>query len=95
MEGKKRYEKVEADQYGIALIKLIEKIMVGVEESLQKTTAIVMAERTLQTFFQQMGTPNNDYKSQFDAYVTVLEAYCGGVGVYQILVDTKFKELYS
>ena len=63
---------MEADQDGIALIKLIEKIMVGVEESLQQTMAIVMLERTLHNFFQKMGTSNNDYKSQFDAYVTVM-----------------------
>ena len=41
-----------------------------------------------------MGTSNDDYKSQFNAYVMVLEAYCGGVSVPQILVDTKLKELY-
>ena len=37
---------------------------------------------------------NDDYKSQFNAYVMVLEAYCGGVSVPQILVDTKLKQLY-
>ena len=82
---------MEADQDGITLLKLIDNIMVGVEESLQKTMAIVMAESTLHTLFHQMGTSNGDYKSQLDAYVTVLEAYCGGVSVPQILVDTKLK----
>ena len=53
--------------------------------------ATVMAERTLHTFLPHMGTSNEDYKSQFDAYVTVLEAYYGGVSINQILVDTKFK----
>ena len=53
-----------------------------------------MAERTLHTSFHKMGTSNNDYKSQFDAYVTVLEAYCGGVSVPRVLVDTNLKELY-
>ena len=48
----KGYDKVEADQDGIDLLKLIYKIMVGVEESLQQTMAIVMAERTLHTFLQ-------------------------------------------
>ena len=85
---------MEAYQDGISLLKLIEKIMVGVEESLQQMMAIVMAERTLYTFFQKMGTSNDNYKSQFDVYVTVLEAYCDGVIVPQILVDTKMKELY-
>ena len=88
LEGTKGYEQVEADQYGITLLKLMEKIMVGVEDSLQQTMKIVMAERTLHTFFQKMGTLNDDYKSQFNAYVMVLEAYCGGVSVPQILVDT-------
>ena len=55
---------------------------------------IIMADRTLHTFFQQMGKSNDNYKSQFDVYVTVLEAYCDGVIVPQILVDTKMKELY-
>ena len=41
-----------------------------------------------------MGTSNYDYKSQFDVYITVLESYCGGVSVPQVLVDTKLKELY-
>ena len=27
-------------------------------------------------------------------YIKVLEAYCGGVSIPQILVDTKLKELY-
>ena len=85
---------MEADQYGIALLNLIKKIMVGVEESLQQTISIVVAERTLHTFFQNRGASNDYYKSQFDAYVTVLEAYCGGMSVTQILADTKLKELY-
>ena len=54
---------------------------------------IVMAERKLNTFFQHMGMPNYDYKSQLDTYVTVLEAYCGRVSLPQIFVDTKLKEL--
>ena len=41
-----------------------------------------------------MGTSNYDYKSQFDVYITVLESYCGGVSVPQVLVDTKLKEFY-
>ena len=93
-EGKKGYEQVEADQYGVALLKLIQKFIVGVEESLHQKMAIVMVERTLYTFFQKMSTLKNNYKSQFDAYVMVLGAYCGGVSVPQILVDTKLKELY-
>ena len=56
--------------------------------------AIVMAERKLHTFFQQMGTLNGNYKIQFGAYVTALKVCCGGVSVPQILVDTKLKELY-
>ena len=68
LEGTKGYEQVEADQYGITLLKLIEKIMVGVEESLHQTMVILIAERTLHTFFQHMGKSNNDYKSQFDSY---------------------------
>ena len=94
LEGTKGYEQVEADEDVIALIKLIEKIMVGVEESLQQTMVIVMEERTLHTFFQNMGKSNNNYKIQFGAYVMVLEAYCGGVNAPQIVVDTKLKELY-
>ena len=94
LEGTKGYEQVEADEDVIALIKLIEKIMVGVEESLQQTMAIVMAERTLYTLFHQMDTSNDNYKSQFEEYATVMEAYCGGVRVPQILVDTKLKEFY-
>ena len=74
---------MEANKDGIVLLKLIEKIM-----------AIVMAERTLHIFFQHMGKSNDNYKSQFNDYVTVLYAYCGGVSVPQILVDTKLKELY-
>ena len=95
LEGRKGYEQEEAEQDGIALLKLIEKIMVGVEESLQQMMAIVMAERTLYTFFQKMGTSNDNYKSQFDVYVTVPEVYCGGVSIPQVLVDTKLKEFYS
>ena len=56
--------------------------------------AIVLAEMTLYIFFQQMGTSNDDYKSQFNEYVTVLEAYCDGVSVPQVLVNTNLKELY-
>ena len=51
MEVTKGYKQVEADQDGISLLKLIKNIMVGVEESLQQTMDIVMAERTLHTFF--------------------------------------------
>ena len=94
MEVTKGYKQVEADQDGISLLKLIKNIMIGVEDSLQQTMDIVMAERTLHTFFQKMGTLNDDYKSQFDAYFMLLEAYCGGVSAPQILIDTKLKELY-
>ena len=66
---------MEAYQDGISLLKLIEKIIVGVEESLQQTMDIVMVKSTLNTFFQNIGTSNYDYKSQFDAYVTVVEEF--------------------
>ena len=91
LEGTKGYEQVEAYQDGLFLLNFIKKIMVGVEESLQQTMAIVVAERTLHTFFRKMVTSNDDYKSQFDAYVTVMEAQFGGVSVPQLLVDTKLK----
>ena len=41
-----------------------------------------------------MSTSKDDYKSQFDVYVMVLEAYCCGLSIPQILVDTKLKELH-
>ena len=94
LEGIEGYEQVESYQDGIFLLKVIKKIMVGVEESLQQTMAIVIAKRTLYTFFQKIVTSNDNYKSHFDAYVRVLEACCGGVSVTQILVDTKLKEFY-
>ena len=69
------HKQVEADQYGISLLAMINNIMCGVEESLQKKMVIVMAEETLHTFRQNTNLENDNYKSQFNTYVTVLEAY--------------------
>ena len=56
-EGKKVYEKMEADQDGIALLKLIKKIMIGVEDSLKQTMDIVMAKK------------NTEYLLAADGYI--------------------------
>ena len=37
---------------------------------------------------------NEYYKSQFDTYVTVLEAYAGGINIPPALVDDKLRELH-
>ena len=69
--------------------------MFSVKESLQKTTAIVMAEKTLHTFRKNPRVENDGYKSQFDAYVTILEAYVGGITAPLDLVEGKLRELYT
>ena len=63
------------------------------EESLQKTMAILMAEKMLYTFWQNPNVANDDYKRQFKAYVTVLEAYAEGITVLPVLVYGKIREL--
>ena len=73
---------------------VIEKIMCGVEESTQKTMVILMSEKTLHPFWKNTNVANNDYNSQYDAYVTVLDAYAGGITVPTALVYGKLKELY-
>ena len=37
---------------------------------------------------------NDNYKSQFDVYVAILEAYAGGINVPPDLVDGKLRDLY-
>ena len=51
--------------------------------------AIVMADKTLHTFQKNPNVANDNYKSQFDAYVNVLEAYAGRITVPPDLVDGK------
>ena len=48
---------MEADQDGIALLKLIKKIMIGVEDSLKQTMDIVMAKK------------NTEYLLAADGYI--------------------------
>ena len=73
---------------------MINKIMCGVEESLHKKMAIVMAKKTLHMFWKNPNVENETYKSHFDNYVTVLEAYAGRITVPPDLVDGKLRELY-
>ena len=94
LEGTTGNNQVEADQDNIALFTMIKKIVCGVEESLQKIKAIVMAEKTLHTFCKKSNVANDNYKSQFDVYVTVLETYAGGIIVPLALVDGNLRELY-
>ena len=82
-------EQFEAHQDGTELLSMVNKIMCDVEDYLQKTMAIVMADKTLHTFQKNPNVANDNYKSQFDAYVNVLEAYAGGITVPPDLVDGK------
>ena len=73
---------------------MFKKIRCGVEESFQKTMAIVMTEKMLHIFWQNPNMENDNYKSQFNAYVAVLEAYLDGITVPPALVDSKIINLY-
>ena len=53
-----------------------------------------MAKKTLHTFWKNPNVEKDNYKSQFDAYVTVLEACVGGISVPPDLVDENLRELY-
>ena len=94
LEGKKGHKQVEAYQYGITLLAIIKKIMCGVEEYPQNTMAIVMTDKKLHTFWQNTNVANNNCKIQFDAYVTVLQAYGGEITVPPAFVDGKLIEMY-
>ena len=56
--------------------------------------AIVMAEKMLHTFWQNTNVTNDNYKIQFDAYITVLEAHAGGITVPPALVGGNLRELH-
>ena len=94
LEGTTGNDQVNIDQEDISLLAMIKKIMCGLEEYLQNTMAILMSEKTLHKFFQNPNGSNNDYKSQFNAYVTILEAYVGRITVPLALVDGNLRELY-
>ena len=94
IEGTTGHEQVDSDQDWIDLLATIKKITYGVEEFLQKTMAIVMAKKTLHMFWKNTNVANDDYKIQFDTYVTILEAYTGRINVPPDLVDGKLRELY-
>ena len=94
IEGTTGHKQAEIDQYGIDLLAMIKKIICGVEESPQKKMVIVVAEKTLHTFWKNPHVANNDYKSQFDAYVTVLETYAGRIIITPALIDVNLRELY-
>ena len=63
--------------------------MCGVEEY-----PIVMSKKTLHTFWKNPNVENDDYKSQLDAYITVLEVYVVGITAPPTLVDGTLRELY-
>ena len=86
-------DQVKAEQGGIELLTMINNIMCGVEESLPKKMVIVMAEETLHTFRQNTNLENDNYKSQFNTYVTVLEAYMWNITVPLALVYGNTREL--
>ena len=81
LEGTTGHEQVKEDQDGTTLLAMIKNIMCGVEESLQNKTAIIMTEKILHTFWQNLNVENDNYKSQFGAYVAVLGAYAGNITV--------------
>ena len=43
-------------------------------------------------FWKNPNVENDAYNSQFDAYVTVLEAYAGGITVPPYFLDGNFRE---
>ena len=53
-----------------------------------------MSEKTLHMFWKNPNVENDAYNSQFDAYVTVLEAYGGEITVPPAFVDGKLIEMY-
>ena len=73
---------------------MINIIMCGVEESLYKTTAILMDHKTLHTFWKNPNVANNNYKIQFDTYVNVLVAYTSESNILPDFVDGNLRELY-
>ena len=88
------HEQVNSDQYGIALLTITKKIMCGVENSLQKTMATVMADKMLHAFWKNTKVAKNNYKSQFSSYGTILGAYSGSITAPPDLMNGKLRELY-
>ena len=93
IEGRTGHNQVKEDKDSIVLLDMIKSIMWGMEDPLQKKTAIVMAEKILHMFWKNPNVENNDYKIQFDAYVNILEAYAGRITVPLALVDSKLRDL--
>ena len=94
IEGTTGHKRAEIDQYGIDLLAMIKKIICGVEESPQKKMVIVVAEKTLHTFWKNPNVANDNYKIRFVAYVTVLEAHAVRITAPLAVVDGKSRQLY-
>ena len=56
--------------------------------------AIIMAEKTPHTFWNNTNMANDNCKIQVNAYATVLEAYAGGATKNTDLVYFKLREIY-
>ena len=65
----------------------MKKVMCGLEESLQKTMAIVMSKKMLHSFWKNPNVANENYKSQFDAYIIIYEACASGITIPPDLMD--------
>ena len=70
---------------------MIQSIMCGVQYYLQETWALVKADTTLHMFCKKPNMTNNQYKTQLEAYITVLESYWGCVPIHPDLLIVKLK----
>ena len=94
LEGTTGHKHFEEDKDGVTQLTVIKTIMCIVEESLQNTTAIVMAKKMLHIFWQNTNVANNDYRIRFYSYITALEGYADKITVPLALVGGKIIELY-
>ena len=70
-------------------------IMCGVEDHLQDTWELAKEEKNLHTFWKNPNTVNDNYKTQFEEFVIVLESYGVCVTIQPALLSEKMKTMHA
>ena len=92
LKGMKGFQLATDAQDGIALHGLIRAVMCGVEEHLQDTWVMAKADRALFSFWQRPGVSTDEYATQFDAFVTVIDKIGGTIPLHPHLLKKKLRE---
>ena len=78
---------------GFNILIMIRRIMCGVEYNLQDTWALFKDDRILHMLWQKPNINNGEYKTHFEACITVLYSYGFYIPVHPYLLKEEMKAM--